>query len=390
MSFLRVDGLSVCHAGAQAPTVDGLSFGLEQGETGCLLGASGCGKTTVLRAIAGFIAPRAGSVTLAGRVLSDAAQVVPPEERQIGLVFQDFALFPHLTVAANVGFGLNRLSRAARDARVSEMLALTQLTDLAGRYPHELSGGQQQRVALARALAPQPSLLLLDEPFSSLDVSLREQLGLEVRQILKATKTTAILVTHDQHEAFSVSDRIGLMVGGRLVQWDSARRLYEEPCTAQVADFVGEGALLPGQWMAQAGPGMGGKPALGRVRVALGELEAVLVDEPIAGAGGAGAGGAGAGSGPAAREGERAGGNGSQGMAVRVLLRPDDLVCDEQAPVRATLVRKAFRGASYLYVLKLASGDEVFAQVSSRHALHQPGESVGVRLVADRARAFAG
>lgn len=365
--------------------MDGLSFGLEQGETGCLLGASGCGKTTVLRAIAGFIAPRAGSVTLAGRVLSDAAQVVPPEERQIGLVFQDFALFPHLTVAANVGFGLNRLSRAARDARVSEMLALTQLTDLAGRYPHELSGGQQQRVALARALAPQPSLLLLDEPFSSLDVSLREQLGLEVRQILKATKTTAILVTHDQHEAFSVSDRIGLMVGGRLVQWDSARQLYEAPRTAQVADFVGEGVLLPGQWMAQAGPDMGGKPVLGRVRVPLGELEAVLVDETIAGAGGAGAG-----AGPAACEGALAGGNRSQGMPVRVLLRPDDLVCDEQAPVRATLVRKAFRGASYLYVLKLASGDEVFAQVSGRQAHHQPGDSVGLRLVVDRARAFAG
>lgn len=349
MSFLFVDGLSVRYPGAGALTVDGLSFGLARGEIGCLLGASGCGKTTVLRVIAGFIAPHAGQVRLADRVLSAPGQVLPPEQRQIGLVFQDFALFPHLTVADNVGFGLQRRSREERAARVDEMLRLTHLQAQAGRYPHELSGGQQQRVALARALAPQPSLLLLDEPFSSLDASLREQLGLEVRQILKATNTTAILVTHDQQEAFAVCDWIGVIRGGRMEQWDSAHRLYHRPASAYVAGFVGEGAMVSGMVVAAAGAG------IMRVQLPLGEALVSVMTAPD-GAGAASAAG-----------------------GLKVLLRPDDVVHDAQSPLRATLLRKAFRGADHLCTLALASGEEVLALVPGECA-HEPGASVGIRL----------
>ncbi|MDO5056206.1 MAG: ABC transporter ATP-binding protein [Lautropia sp.] len=367
MSFLRVDGLSVCYPGSGTMTVNGLSFGLARGEIGCLLGASGCGKTTVLRVIAGFIGPQAGQVRLADRVLSAPGQVLPPEARQIGLVFQDFALFPHLTVAGNVGFGLQRLPREARVQRVEEMLRLTQLQAQAGRYPHELSGGQQQRVALARALAPQPSLLLLDEPFSSLDASLREQLGLEVRSILKETNTTAILVTHDQQEAFAVCDWIGVIREGRMEQWDSAHGLYHRPASAYVAGFVGEGSLLAGVVLAGEGAG------LVRVQLPLGEAQVALMDPPGPGEQGAAA----VAGGSALRE----------GQGLRVLLRPDDVVHDVQSPLRATLLRKTFRGAGHLCTLALPSGEEVVALVPGA-CTHEPGASMGIRLQTRRLVGF--
>lgn len=354
MSFLSVDRLSVQYPGAESLTVDGLSFQLEQGEIGCLLGASGCGKTTVLRIIAGFIAPQEGEVRLAGQLLADRHHVVPPEARKIGLVFQDFALFPHLTVAENVAFGLNRLSKPERQARVGEMLELTRLTAQSKRYPHELSGGQQQRVALARALAPQPSLLLLDEPFSSLDAALRETLGLEVRQILKATNTTAVLVTHDQREAFAVCDRIGIINRGRMEQWDSAYRLYHQPATEYVAGFIGEGVMLPG-FRTDSVDG-----SHEHVRIELGFITSP--DQC-----------------PHAHQPER---------PVKVLLRPDDVVHDDGAPLKAVVVRKAFRGAEYLYTLRLPSGDEVLATVPSNHD-HAIGESIGIRLDTHHIVSFA-
>ena len=198
-----------------------LNLQLERGQIGCLLGASGCGKSTVLRAIAGFEPVRGGRIVLGGRVLSSPQQQVAPELRRVGMMFQDYALFPHMTVAGNVGFGLRRASPQERAARVGELLELVGLSHAQDSYPHELSGGQQQRVALARALAPAPELLLLDEPFSNLDTNTREHLAQEVRHILQATGHTAILVTHNQAEALAIADHIGSLSGGQLQYWDS-------------------------------------------------------------------------------------------------------------------------------------------------------------------------
>ena len=213
---------SVTQSYASYEVLRGISLTLSEGEIGCLLGPSGCGKTTVLRAIAGFEPITGGEIILNGQRVSAAGFVLPAEKRRIGMVFQDYALFPHLDVSANIGFGLRALSRAGRRQRVEELLQTVGLAGSGHAYPHELSGGQQQRVALARALAPRPKLLLLDEPFSSLDVALRERLSLEVREILKQQGTTAIIVTHDQLEAFAMADVIGVMDKGEIQQWDSA------------------------------------------------------------------------------------------------------------------------------------------------------------------------
>jgi iron(III) transport system ATP-binding protein len=262
------------------------------------------------------------------------------------MVFQDFALFPHLTVARNVAFGLRKLGPDAAQKRVDEMLELVGLRAAADAFPHELSGGQQQRIALARALAPNPDLLLLDEPFSSLDVDLRERLTLEVRGILKAAGTTAILVTHDQHEAFALADEIGVMNGGTIEQWDSAYRLYHQPHTRFVADFVGQGVFLRGV-------------AIGRGRL-LTELGELASDNPLSMA---------------------------EGAAVDLLLRPDDIVHDDASPWQAEVAAKAFRGADFLYTLALASGTRVLSLVPSHHD-HAIGERIGIRLSIDHVIAF--
>ena len=236
LAFDTRDGLQevICH----------LNLQLKQGEIGCLLGASGCGKTTVLRAIAGFEPLRSGEIHLNQRLLSSVTQQIKPEQRNVGMMFQDYALFPHLTVAKNIDFGLRRWQKPEREQRVAEMLALIDLEHCADRYPHELSGGQQQRIALARALAPKPSLLLLDEPFSNLDVDTRERLAFEVREILQKTGLTAILVTHNQAEAFAIADRIGVMDQGRIVQWASPYTLHHQPVNQFVADFIRREALM--------------------------------------------------------------------------------------------------------------------------------------------------
>jgi iron(III) transport system ATP-binding protein len=354
MAHLSVERLSVSYPGALRPTIDGLSLQLAQGAIGCLLGASGCGKTTVLRALAGFIKPSQGAIHLAGRRLADPLRSVAPERRQIGMVFQDFALFPHLTVTENIAFGLGSMSSAKRRERVSQMLALTNLQSEQKRYPHELSGGQQQRVALARALAPQPALLLLDEPFSSLDVELRERLSLEVRGILKATGTTAILVTHDQREAFAVSDMIGVMSHGRIEQWDTAYNLYHRPATRYVADFIGEGVFLPGTQVDSV------TMEHSHVQTELG-----FITPP-----------------------DTCAHRHLGARTVDVLLRPDDVVHDDAATLKATVIRKAFRGAEFLYALRLPSGSEVLALVPSHHD-HAIGEAIGIRLDAEHVVTFA-
>ena len=238
MPLLAIANLTCSHAGQ--PAVRGLGLSLQPGELGCLLGPSGCGKTTLLRTIAGFHAPDAGTLSLRGK----DARALPPEKRGLGFVFQDLALFPHLTVADNVAFGLHGLARELRQPRVIETLSLIGLDGLADRYPHELSGGQQQRVALARSLAPRPDLLLLDEPFSSLDADLRGRLRDDLRAVLKRLGIAALLVTHDQEEAFAFADTVGVMQAGVLLQWAPGFELYHRPATPFVASFVGEGRFL--------------------------------------------------------------------------------------------------------------------------------------------------
>ena len=344
MYLLEVENISKSYA-AQA-IVDGLSFNLLPGSIACLLGPSGCGKTTVLRLIAGFDPVSSGVIRLDGQVVSQGAYQQQPERRHVGMVFQDYALFPHLTVADNIGFGLFDLSRTARAQRIEEMLALVHLHTAAQAYPHELSGGQQQRVALARALAPRPRLLLLDEPFSNLDVELRERLSLEVRHILKHEGMTAILVTHDQHEAFTIADEIGLMHQGRLQQWDSPYNLYHQPKTRFVADFIGQGVLLPGTVLDGQ-----------HIEIELGVLQGRLPVECKA------------------------------GCLVDVLLRPDDIEHDDASPLQAEVMHKAFRGSHILYSLRLDQGGMALSLVPSHHN-HALGEKIGIKLTADHVVAF--
>jgi len=350
--LLELSGVRVAYAGVDA--VRDVSFQLSRGQIGCLLGPSGCGKTTALRAVAGFEPLLAGEIRLDGRVISRLGLTLPPEQRKIGMVFQDYALFPHLNVAANIGFGLAGANRAPREARVTELLLLTGLGSSAAKFPHELSGGQQQRVALARALAPRPELLLLDEPFSNLDTELRERLSLELREILKAANTTAILVTHDQHEAFAIADVIGLMNQGRIEQWDAAYNLYHRPANRFVADFIGQGVFVKGKVLAG-----------NQVQIELGELAG---DIPM----------------PCHQGCDACG----KGCAVDVLLRPDDVIHDDASPLQAEVLRKAFRGAEFLYTLRLPSGREVLALVPSHHN-HAVGEKIGIRLEVDHVVAFA-
>jgi iron(III) transport system ATP-binding protein len=342
----------VCHAYAEHRVVDSLSFALPRGRIAALLGPSGCGKTTLLRCIAGFESLAAGAILLDGEVVSRPGFTQPPEQRGIGMVFQDYALFPHLSAAGNIAFGLSRQPRAEREQRTRELLHAVGLADAAHKFPHALSGGQQQRVALARALASRPRLLLLDEPFSSLDVDLRERLAGEVRALLKAQDTTAILVTHDQHEAFALADEIGVMRDGRILQWDSGYNLYHRPADRFVADFVGLGNFLPGRVTRG-----------GRVELELGALQGELH-----------------------LDGETAAHAGTPQL-VDVLLRPDDIVHDDGSPVRAQVVSKAFRGAEILYTLRLSSGATVLSLVPSHHN-HAVGEAIGVRLATDHVIVF--
>jgi iron(III) transport system ATP-binding protein len=333
-------------------TFSGLNLSVASGTVCCLLGPSGCGKTTVLRSIGGFERVSEGEIRIDGQVVGGAGVHLPPEQRRIGMVFQDYALFPHLTVLRNVGFGVPD-KQLARE-RAMQLLGTVGLAAAADKYPHELSGGQQQRVALARALAPQPRLMLLDEPFSNLDVELREQLAAEVRSILKASGTTAVFVTHDQNEAFAMADEIAVMNQGRIQQVAGAYELYHRPNSRFVADFIGQGVFVEATVAAPQ-----------RLQLEIGE---VLAPEPIRFAD----------TGVACAVGER----------VQVLLRPDDVLHDDASPLRASVEHKAFRGAEILYTLQLASGARVLALVPSHHN-HALQEAIGIRLDMDHVIAFS-
>lgn len=315
--------------------VKNVSFTLEAGEIGCLLGPSGCGKTTLLRTIAGFEEIATGSISIDGTEVAGSA-FVPPEARNIGMVFQDYALFPHLSVRDNVAFGLESLSASERQNRIADLLETVGLGDELDKYPHELSGGQQQRVALARALAPEPQLLLMDEPFSNLDVALRESLSAEIRDILKARNITALMVTHNQNEAFAMADKVGVLSCGVMQQWDTAHAVYHRPANTVVAGFVGEGTFIKGV--------VNNSHSLS---CALGTLEGRLSTSC------------------------------DEGEEVSILIRPEDVVHDDDAESTATIVSKTFRGPNILYVLRLDSGEDVQALVPSHHQ-HSLGQQIGV------------
>src|SRR5690554_187224 len=326
--------------------VRGIDFALRHGDIGCLLGPSGCGKSTMLRALAGFLPISHGEIRLQGQAISLPGRTLAPEKRKIGMVFQDYALFPHLSIADNVGFGLQHLSKTERRQKVGQLLDLVHLQDLADDYPHELSGGQQQRVALARALAPEPTLILLDEPFSNLDTDLRRRLSLDVREILKSLGISAILVTHDQQEAFAMCDQTAVLQNGEIQQWDIPYNLYHEPANRFVASFVGQGTFIPGI-------------ALGPDTIET-ELGTIYGNRAY---------------------------KWQAGTLVDVLLRPDDIVHDEASPLKPVVVEKTFAGTSTLYRFRCSRGTE-FETLFRSHLDFQVGEQVPVRVAADHLIAF--
>ncbi|MCB1924054.1 MAG: ABC transporter ATP-binding protein [Gammaproteobacteria bacterium] len=344
MPLLKVENISAGYDGERV--IHALSFHVNRGEIISLLGPSGCGKTTALRAIAGFEPIIEGQITIDQKPVSTPTSTVPPEHRSIGMVFQDYALFPHLTVADNIAFGLRRKSAVDRRVQVEHLLDATGLGGMGQRFPHELSGGQQQRVALARALAPRPTMLLMDEPFSNLDVELRERLSVEVRDLLKSEGISGILVTHDQHEAFAVSDKIGVMRDGTILQWDTPFNLYHEPNHRFVADFIGQGRFIPGvvrtpeTFDTELGPLHGNRSCTQSV-----------------------------------------------GNQVEILVRPDDIVPDTDGDIVATVRDKAFKGAETLYTLELPTGTRLLSLFPSHHD-HHLGDSVRVRVDAEHLICF--
>ncbi|MGB0748297.1 MAG: ABC transporter ATP-binding protein [Magnetospiraceae bacterium] len=341
---LSVSNVSVAYG--RVTVVEEVGFGVDRGQIACLLGPSGCGKTSLLRAIAGFEPVASGEIHIGGRLVAKPGLVTPPEDRNVGMVFQDFALFPHLDVADNIGFGLRHLESAARKSRIRDLAALVGLQSAMQSFPHQLSGGQQQRVALARAMAPRPDILLLDEPFSGIDAELREQLAWEIRKVLMQENITAILVTHDQMEAFAMADIIGVMGVGRLRQMAPAYSLYHEPADRFVADFIGQGAMIGGMIRPD-----------GCVDTELG----VICAKP---------------SPP-----------GMPGDKIEVLLRPDDILHDDDSPYKLPIVRRTFRGSTFLYTLGLPGGGAVLCQVHSFHD-HAVGEELGVRVEVRHMAAF--
>lgn len=329
--FLRVDNVSFSYGNKRI--LNDINFQLQQGEIAALLGPSGCGKTSLLRLIAGFVTPQTGTVTMNQQVISSPTDVLSPNKRQLGMIFQDYALFPHLSIYDNIVFGMPSAQRQHHAKRVAELLELVGLPDYQQRFPHQLSGGEQQRIAIARALAPNPKLLLMDEPFASLDTNLRERLVRDLGDLLAHLNIAAILVTHDQREAFAVSEHIGLMHAGEILHWDVPYNIYHEPKLPFVANFVGQGIMLKATIINDS-----------VVDSALGKVESHRpFTKPI-------------------------------GTDLCMLIRPDDIVEDHHSTLSGTVSRKFFHGADTLY--EINHNDLLIVANFNSHADYHIGETV--------------
>ena len=343
--ILQVDRIAKQFAADTLRVVDEVSFQLAPGEILGLLGPSGCGKTTLLRMIAGFEQPTTGTITLGGDMVASASRLLPPERRNTGMVFQDYALFPHLNIAKNIAFGLNkrRLNKKQIKQRIDEVLTLIGLEGLEKRYPHQLSGGQQQRVALARALAPQPALILLDEPLSNLDVQVRVRLRHEIRQILKATGITAIFVTHDQEEALAICDRIGVMSQGKIEQLGTPEAIYTRPASRFVAEFVTQANFIPAQSQGQL------------LITEIGAWELTSSQETV-----------------------------SQGD---LMVRQEDISLKADDTANVVISDRQFLGREYRYCLQTPSGGQIHAR-TTLHTQLEVGTKVQLAIASQSAQIF--
>ena len=333
---LTLNGVSRRYGSVSAAT--SLDLTVTAGEMLTVIGPSGCGKSTMLRMIAGLERPDSGTITIAGEVVAGRRQYQEPEHRRVGLVFQDHALFPNLTVAKNIAFGLNRLPVRERQKRVAEVLELVRLDHLAARYPHELSGGEQQRVALARALAPRPAVVLLDEPFSSLDETLRGRVRADIVAVLQETGTTSLLVTHDQTEALSVGNRVVVMREGVIEQTDTPEKVFEQPSTRFVASFMGDADFLPAN-----------------VHNALLTCEIGVVSTVPGWA--------------------------NCDVFVDVVLRPHEVALAHDPRASARVISQEYRGAFVLHHVRLASG-RTLRSWQPHHVRYAPGTPVSVTVAA--------
>lgn len=338
--IVYIDNVDLAYA--NTPVLKAVSMGLVKGDIGAIVGPSGSGKSSLLRAIAGFMSVQAGNIYINQNLVASSNEIIPPALRSVGLVFQDFALFPHLTVQQNIEYGLSKLPEQERHRRALYYMQLTGIADFASAYPADLSGGQQQRVAIARAIAPEPNLLLMDEAFSSLDPTLREQVASDIRSIIKQLGLTAILVTHDQTEAFAFADKIAVVAQGKLQQFSTAYDLYHQPETYFVANFIGEGAFIEAN-IAKLDDNFVCTSALGTI-----ELTRFSHFDPTK-------------------------------NTIKLLLRPDDVIHDDESSCKAIIESKQFRGAYIRYQLRLPSSNENVLCFAPSHHNHEIGEQFGIR-----------
>lgn len=316
-----------------------VNFDLEESEIGCILGPSGCGKSSLLRAIAGFENINSGSILKDGVCISNSLENTPVQDRKMGMVFQDYALFPNMDIKTNVAFGLKNNTKKEKEDRVNHLLDMVGLGKYKDKYPHELSGGEQQRVALIRALAPSPDILLLDEPFSNIDADIKEDLVSDIRDLLKELSITSIIVTHDQNEAFNIADKVAIMNNGKVEQIGNAYDIYHKPVNKFVADFIGLGVFIPIT-----------RNKNGQLETPLGMIEKDKLSEKHV---------------PA--------------KDLEMLLRPDDIIHNDESAIMAVVVEKQFRGAEFLYKLLYNDKYSLLCFAPSHHN-HKIGEAIGIEL----------
>ena len=323
----------------ESKVLTNINFDLEESEIGCILGPSGCGKSSLLRAIAGFENINSGSILKDGVCISNSLENTSVQDRKMGMVFQDYALFPNMDVKTNIAFGLKDATKKEKEDRVNYLLELVSLEQYKDKYPHELSGGEQQRVALIRALAPSPDVLLLDEPFSNIDADIKEELVTDVRDLLKELSITSIIVTHDQYEAFNIADKVAIMNNGKVEQVGNAYDIYHKPINKFVADFIGLGVFIPIT-----------RNQNGELETPLGLIEKNKLPQ-----------------------------TNFDSKDLEMLLRPDDIIHNDESDTMAVVVEKQFRGAEFLYKLLYNDQYPLLCFAPSHHN-HKIGESIGIQL----------